>query len=293
MHLGRRTVIAGVGLFLAGHAAVAEASCRAPEAAIVWSSPAAGATDVPTNAHVVVLTSVWQHQPAAIQVNGTAVARAALPFSYAPTLQPNTLYVVNMPVAATDSTQSLSFSFTTGAGPSATDAPGVPVVTGVERSASRDFTSMCRRAHEAVDCFDTGQDTHAILKTAARPLFWILEPLPIVAGETPSPTLWPGECGEPSLYVQGIAPAAVCRRPMRLHAVSATGQSNSTELGCSVLTSGAPGSAPTAMSPPVNVPSAPSEAGGCSLASGSPAPSSAWSAWFILLSILGLRSRKA
>lgn len=222
-----------VGLALAGllPAAPARANCKAPEPAIVWSSPANGATGVGTDAHIFVLTSLWQHQPAQIVVNGVPVTRAALPFSYAPTLQPNTRYEVKVPGSTTQTEPQLSLSFTTGAGPVSGPAPAMPTVAGARREASRDFSPTCRQAWQAMDCFDTGQDTHLVFQTSDRPLLWIIEPLPSVPGETPDPLLWPGECEQPEVFIPGRVPAAFCR-PLRLVAVSSSGQSSSVEVTC-------------------------------------------------------------
>lgn len=132
--ISARAAIAGFGLALLGPAAAAHANCKPPEPSIVWSYPADGALDVPTNVRIFVLTSVWRHQPAQIRVNGQTVPRADLPFSYAPTLQPNTRYVVTVPTSPLQPGPDLALAFTTTAGPVPMPPPQVPRVDRVTRS---------------------------------------------------------------------------------------------------------------------------------------------------------------
>ncbi|HEY0712930.1 MAG TPA: hypothetical protein VGF45_09675 [Polyangia bacterium] len=212
-----------------------EASCAAPPAKIVWSYPADGATDVPTNAGVFVLPSLWQHIPAQITVNGVVVPRSEIPFGYRPTLAPNTKYVVELPATYYAPEPKLSFTFTTGAGVVPFPKIAVPTVDRVTLARQRPLSAACTEVWQATGCFDTGQDTHAIFETVGRPLFWLVQQVPTRVGETPTPTLWPASCGDPELYVQGTWAASsgrACPGRFQLRAVGANGDTEVAEIPC-------------------------------------------------------------
>lgn len=235
----RRTCIGLMGLLLGcvalWPARAAQASCVLPELKLVWSYPADGQTDVPTNAHVFFLTTLVGI-PSEITINGVAPPAETVTdpptYGYAPVLAPDTQYRVALKY--TNSTNELSFSFTTGAGPAASGPPAGPAIRGVTATPARDLSPMCAAAVSAMDCFDTGQDTHLIFDTDAKPvLFFVTGP------EIPWAMLWPGECGAPEIFV------GECSGKHTIYAVSATGEASTQDVGCSTTAGpGGPGAKP-------------------------------------------------
>jgi hypothetical protein len=73
-----------------------------------------------------------------------------------------------------------------------------------------------------MDCFDQGQDSHLVFGVAGRPFLWIVERVPRLIGESPVFTLWPGDCEQPEVFVDGDN-LAVCDHQYRLHALEGTG----------------------------------------------------------------------
>lgn len=100
-----------------------------------------------------------------------------------------------------------------------------------------------------MDCFDTGQATHLIFETDAKPVVFI-----VAGDEVPWTMAWPGECGAPEIFVRE------CSGVHTVYAVSATGEASSQEVNCSTTTGYG--------RPPWTTPTTSSSAGGCSVAPG-------------------------
>jgi hypothetical protein len=197
----------GCGLFswiglvlvaLSWRLAGARADCDVPEFALLWSYPADGATDVPTNTQLWFLTSQWGIEPRVrfqgerlrLERAGIASAHRAEPGP----LLPNHRYELEVaPPAHDESSARYAIAFTTAAGPAT--APDAPDVRGFEWS-NKD-ASGCPEIVGSQDCFDTGQDAYVRLKLVELPgtIAWL------VAGG--SSTLWPLRCGYPTLFVHG------------------------------------------------------------------------------------------
>jgi hypothetical protein len=221
----------------AGHA---HAKCAPPVPAIVWSFPADGATDVPTNTRVVVLTSMGGPAPGQIAVNGAPVSGSAVPYSFEPALEPNKEHLVTFAVGLSQPVQ-LGFRFTTGAGPAPAPAPGRPKVDRQTTSDTRDLSPACAAALQVGGCFDTGENTHLVFETTSRPLYWLIERKPGGTGDWRPPTLWPGECGPPGDFIHDHQLRGFDPTRYRLTAVTFAGQTAATEvvgpgggLGCAM-----------------------------------------------------------
>jgi hypothetical protein len=222
-------------LLLSG--STARASCVAPVREIVWSYPADGEKNVPTNARVFLLTTYGAFEPGTIAINGQPLSREPgdSRAGLGPALAPLTEYVVTLSQASS-SEPTLSFRFETGMGPVAAPLPAVPVVERQTRLTVRAFSPMCAAAWHAMDCFDTGQDTHLVFETASRPLLFYVEPL--ASGLLPWSMAWPGVCGDPEVFIRSGGPP--CTGPFRLHAVSLTGDETTADPQCTAAPGGVP-----------------------------------------------------
>jgi hypothetical protein len=176
------------------------ASCNPPPFTIVWSSPADGATEVPTNAVLWVLTST---SIASVSVDGQDATAGELPFSFKPAgiLAPLTEHTVAVTALnAYGGPTSATFRFTTAIGPQPAMAPGQTDGVAIQSLPSRSLDPLCQGALNAMACNDTGQDAHLVFHTTDRPLLWLVEPQPVIVGETPTTTFWPGSCGDPDVF---------------------------------------------------------------------------------------------
>lgn len=212
-------VAAASGLALPAHA-----SCVGPMPSIVWSYPRDGQTEVPTNATIWLLLSSW-HRPPTISLDGKELPVNAFGFGYLPTepLAPSTNHVITLAAPGPSGAPvSLSLRFTTASGETEREPPAVPTVTSVVASQARPLDLVCQGVVHAMDCFDTGQDTHLMFVTEGRPLLWIVERIPQAMGESPRFDLWPGECQVPEIFVHDSVSRA-CGARYRLHAIEGTG----------------------------------------------------------------------
>jgi hypothetical protein len=266
-------------LALTGRAAYG--SCAAPAPMIIWSYPADGQTDVPTNAGIFFLTTLGAAAGGAT-INGSALAIEGGHFGYRPPLTPQTDYVVAVGPA---SAAPIQLRFTTGAGPQPVPPPTVPTVTRVTASHDRALSDDCRAAWNAMDCFDTGQDTHVIFETEAHPLFFVVEPLQ-GATSVPWPITWPGSCGNPEIYVGSDNGRPRCHGAHRIHAVSITGESASADIDCDVALGAVPDGGAAIGG------TGKSSSSGCAIAFERARPS-AWIAALLIGLGLGLRRRRA
>ena len=222
--------------FLRG--ASARASCAESAPKIVWSYPADGDIDIPTNAHIFVLTSLGATTPdQQILVNGQPAAEAADgTFGLAPAMQPNTAYVVTVPLApSSGSTGALTFGFTTGVG--ATDGPiqlsPFTVDRVVTSKGAPSLSPMCQDVVAAMDCFDTGQDTTVTFETQMRPAVFFV--VPGDGASIPWTMTWPGTCGSPEIFTRG------CTGMYRIFAVNFEGMAQTADVSCASATVGSAG----------------------------------------------------
>jgi hypothetical protein len=214
-------VVGSVPLFAVGTGSTtAYASCAEPPAKLVWSYPEDGASDVPTNAHIFYETSLGSRVQE-VSVNGVVLSTTVPPggpFGLAPVLEPNTAYVVGLKIRETDH---LTFSFKTGAGIAGGGPPAPFEVKGITPAPTRELSPRCAEAVAAMDCFDTGQNTHLIFNTDASPVAFFVS-----SRSLPWNMSWPGQCGAPEVFVRE------CAGPYTIYAVSATGETSVSEVDC-------------------------------------------------------------
>jgi MYXO-CTERM domain-containing protein len=226
LQLNRLPLLLGPALLSAGLVAQrAQASCAAPAPAVVWSYPKDGDVNIPTNVTLWLLLSNWQ-RPGKVLLDGKEVPVNGFGVGYQPLepmapSSPHELTVVASPPGE-EPVVSLSIKFTTASGETERESPAVPTVPFVTASPTRPLSTLCQSVVHAMDCFDTGQDTHVVFASDARPFVWIIERVPQLAGESPVFTLWPGECGQPEVFLAGNSLAS-CYRQYRLHALEGTG----------------------------------------------------------------------
>jgi len=205
-------LLVGLAALLAGR--LAEASCAGPSGQVLWTYPANGAVDVPTNTRLLV-TEDSAGRPS---INGTLLAPDQDGTFDLGELAPNTTYeVVWRPMRVGSTAQSISF--TTGGGPSLDAAPPVQEPLAVTRAGN---VSSCRLAPRG--CFDTGRNAVAFWPKTA-PVAWLVESQDC-RGDIQR-MIWPGECGAPTIETLD---ARVCAR---LRATDGVHVSEETETICS------------------------------------------------------------
>ena len=242
----RASLVVSMALAPALFSNAANATCEAPDPKLVWSSPADGATDVPTNAAIWLLLANW-HRPPEIVLSGVPVPAAEIPFLYRPAaLEPRTRYEVKVTATPVGSPTvvEVTWGFTTGEGPSSLEAPAPPEIDRVSATQSRELDELCTAVWS--DCYDTGQNTHVMFHVAGpAPLAWVVERVPQApqAGESYVFRLWPGICGTPEIYTT-MAETNGCFRSYRVHAGDLTGRTAASQPFCPSLSPSNPTSAP-------------------------------------------------
>ena len=185
------------------------ASCTPPEPAVLWSFPADGATDVPTNADLW-LTGNHLGTPSLdgklLDENGSGGFELGA-------LMPEHEYSVTIPTSeSAGAPTTLSLTFKTG---TATQAEGaltpeqIPTITrNPDGRPSYFLPRLCPLA-PSQGCFDTGPPTRARWEVGTPPVAWILKRRH--CGGNEHTMVWPVECGAPVLefYEGGIACAQV------------------------------------------------------------------------------------
>jgi MYXO-CTERM domain-containing protein len=280
--------------FVAGEA---WGSCAPQPAKIVWSYPADGDTDVPTNARFLHVLALSGHTVRAIELDGRALPRRQAdegpPFGQELPLEPGRDYTLTVQLhheAGLIPEVALTVRFRTGAGPAPSDLPPRLTINRATALGSRELSAQCTEVWRAMDCFDTGQSTHVVFETGARPrLFFVT---PVNGGRSVPWTMsWPGVCGDPEVYVRGLQG---CQGPHRITAVDHTGAAVSTDVDCRPVPGDlspvdpAPGSgaAPAGANPQGE------RSAGCAVGGAPPAEP----AWLYLLSavaLLATRRRRA
>jgi len=177
----------------------AEASCVPPVFDVIWSYPADGQSDVPTNAQVVMLTTLGSWSSKAT-LNGVDLAEGADRYRFTtPTLAANTTHTLVVSPRGEMSGAVKTLTFRTGSGPMASHPPEPESSQQVE-TGKRTLDAVCARALAAGDCYDTGQDEYLTFHTAHAPVAWVVDFLNDRGASTWT-NLWPGACGSPEVLV--------------------------------------------------------------------------------------------
>jgi hypothetical protein len=215
-------LLGGAGLLLPTRA---QASCAAPAPAVVWSYPKDGDVNVPTNVTLWLLLSNW-NRPGKVLLDGKEVPVNGFGLGYQPLepMAPSTPHELTFQASppGEQPVVNLSIHFTTASGETERESPMVPSVPYVTASPSRPLSNLCQSVVHAMDCFDTGQDTHLVFGAEGRPFLWIVEQVPKLMGESPVFTLWPGECDQPEVFLNRST-VATCDHQYRIHALEGTG----------------------------------------------------------------------
>jgi hypothetical protein len=207
----------------------AAADCSPPAMAIVWSYPAQGDTDVPTNVDLWLQTSGWDG-PARVWLGEEAVPELPLAYGYdLGELAPHTEYKLR--IEPTIGNPSFELRFTTGSGPASPDISVAPVAVTTSHARDYEASALCRAALNTQDCFDTGQNTYYEFTPSADAVGWVIQS---DAGYRPI-NLWPGECGAPRLF--GSDHSSPC---VTLHAIDASGATHASERVCAGVDEGEP-----------------------------------------------------
>jgi hypothetical protein len=207
----------GLAALLAGREA--HGSCIGPSGLVLWTYPADGAVDVPTNARLHV-SSDGAGSPS---LDGQQLPYSADGVFDLGQLAPNTTYQVTWAsgLQAEGEGEGQSISFTTGAGPALAPAPSVPEPLAV----TRDRSALPCRLVAPQGCFDTGQRTGVTFEPSTTPVAWLVESL--YCNGSIHRMVWPGECGTPLVESED---ARVCAR---LRATDGVHVSEATQVICS------------------------------------------------------------
>jgi len=223
-------------------ASVTSANCPLPEPRVVWSYPAAGATDVPIDADIMFVFSNW-NTPSQIDLNGERVDAFDEGRFDPGTLEPNTDYTVTIASEGMMGPVSLELSFATGdqSVEATTQAP--VIASQAQDDLTYPLDSDCPEVINAQDCFDTGQSTMLRLQVEGEAVLWLVQAVP--DGEASSGGLaqerWPFECGDPT--VVGWRSAGEFEGGCyRVVAVDAAGNEAPSELFCGGAGDGGGGS---------------------------------------------------
>jgi uncharacterized protein (TIGR03382 family) len=177
----------------------ANASCLMPDVQRLWSYPAPGASDVPVNAEVWVLTTGWSAPRRAtldgrevdvsqVSFGGIHIAPGRLEAAHAYTLR-----LEYAPVGNADPTV-LEIAFATVSSDLLATPSDAPVVLQISARPGLPWEQVCGAEIQAQDCFDTGQDTLVHFELAAADAeAWLVD-----AGGVQA--LWPSACAGPMLF---------------------------------------------------------------------------------------------
>jgi len=187
-----------VGTVLVGRSV--QASCTAPPSSILWSQPADGATNVPTNVVLWVLpVSAGELE---VSLDGAKLAASADRFSYElGELAPNTTYTVAFDFGGRVLPVHFEQSFSTGSGPADAQPAAAPGAVTASRQAHSEWprSDFCDSVLWAQGCYDTGQDTHFLFEPEGSATAWLIREDDGPQGAR-VPVLWPAECGTPNLF---------------------------------------------------------------------------------------------
>jgi hypothetical protein len=215
-----------------------QAACVTPTYRIIWSYPADGAVDVPTNARLFILTP-FGLDTGELRVSGQSVKAdpmdSRLGFNLGMT--PHTEYVVA--IDRGPGVGGASLRFTTGGGPIADVLPAPPIIGKATAMRDPPLSSVCQQARNIGFCFDTGGDPgQLVLETKSQAVIFLLRWQPPVAypewvpqsSEPPRPYTihWPATCGQPATF----GSTSTCFGSYRVSAVGITGESVSRDYVC-------------------------------------------------------------
>jgi hypothetical protein len=213
---------AGVALLLTP-AGSALADCLAPAPHVVWSSPAAGAVDVPVDADLLLVTEAIDLGSAELSLFVGGLDElplepgSALPGHYAlPELEPNQAHTIV--VSPADSTP-ITLRFTTGER-RASGGDGALSLTAVSEeryAAGLIEPRLCSEVIFRDTCFDTGIPPLRTFDVDAGPAplgensLWAIELFRLdipesvySSGPGPYYTSWPAACGSPRQWGSGV-----------------------------------------------------------------------------------------
>jgi MYXO-CTERM domain-containing protein len=202
---GMRLIVGVALLLMTAHSAWAR--CALPDPSVVWSSPAAGAVDVPVDADLLILTETID--PASTEVTLLVdglielplEAGSALPGHYdLPELEPNQAQTI---VLRPEGGTPITIGFTTGERRASDEGGALDLVDVSQQQYAQELveSGLCSDVLFRNTCFDTGipwLQTFAIDAGAApvaEASLWAIETLSI--GLEPWLQFWPAACGTP------------------------------------------------------------------------------------------------
>lgn len=176
------------------------ADCGLPPTELLWSYPAQGDGNVPTNAQFWLLSTGWG-DIAQATLNGQALTHEAtgpgVTHLTPPALSPDTDYVLAIEFRETPGQASVpegvSIAFHSGTGAQA--SPSTSTVDGHDLTAG--LGDRCTDVISAQDCFDTGQDTLLSFNASNPDAIGWLARRDIAEGSH----LIPARCDAPALFV--------------------------------------------------------------------------------------------
>lgn len=203
----RTVAIVAVGAFAAVFvsAAPTRATCIEADAEVLWSLPAPGDIDVPSNTKIWIVTTLMS-RGLLVEVDGVAAQRETGgigPFDPG-VLDPGE-HIVDVSVFESDGRRSLIQSFAFTSNETIGDIPIEPQATRIERRADRPLSEACSRALLASGCFDSGQDTHFVVDATEARGYVVAASLREYPGREQH-KVWPGECGPPEAFLGGERP---------------------------------------------------------------------------------------
>lgn len=198
----------------------AHAACLASErTGILWSHPAQGATDVPTNVDLWVMLTDGD-EPPRVSLGDAELPGLQLPFNYdLGELAPNTEYLLKV---HGDPDSAFELRFTTGSGAAEVDPDAAPGM--VTTSSTFDYAapaSLCQAIVNNQGCFDTPPNTYYEFAPSGNAVGWLVH-----SNDLLRDVLWPSECGPLQLLTQGGAPCVV------LSGIDASGATHASEEVC-------------------------------------------------------------
>jgi hypothetical protein len=181
------------------------AQCASPTPTLFWSFPAAGATDVPTDA------TFWFVAPSNMMLTLDDKPLAErVPVSSnshtvdSGTLQPDTAYVLHVQLSAwgdtpADSASPVSVDIPFHTGNVTATRPAAPTVIRRDVSTEISIRQRCKEIIRAQTCADWGPYSLVEFEVAPDPevVGWVVQG----SGTTMS-TVWPSSCGTPAVYVR-------------------------------------------------------------------------------------------
>ena len=216
---------AGAALATAAHTAApdrAQASCVAPKPSVIWSFPAQGATDVPIDADLIMVTQGIL-EGVRVRLDGEQVAAASMvPGHYdLGELEASSKHeIVIDGVDSLDGNKAfaLKLTFTTGSARAAGSGPErVAIVSASGRAVEPDGAAVCTSALYANTCFDTGTPLLESFETGAMAVAWAVERVKTTSWMT----VYPGECGQPRALDYPPSPGEAIK--YRVHAIHPDG----------------------------------------------------------------------